>query len=71
MRGFFGDGGHFGTRIEYVTQVVQDGTGRVVELARHFTGSDPFVLSYGDILVNPANYRRLVAPPRTRKPSSA
>ena len=62
VRDFFGDGGRLGMRIEYVTQVVQDGTGRVVELAREFVGSDAFVLSYGDILVNPANYRRLVAP---------
>ena len=59
---FFGDGRCFGTRVEYVTQVVQDGTGRVVELARDFAGSDPFVLSYGDILVDPANYKRLAAP---------
>ena len=59
---FFGDGLCLGTRIEYVTQVVQDGTGRVVELARDFAGSDPFVLSYGDILVNPANYKRLASP---------
>jgi dTDP-glucose pyrophosphorylase len=34
----------------------------VVELARDFAGADPFVLSYGDILVNPVNYRRLTAP---------
>jgi NDP-sugar pyrophosphorylase family protein len=60
VRAFFGDGTSFGVQVHYVTQVVQDGTGRVVELARNFTGSDPFVLSYGDILVDPANYRRLV-----------
>jgi len=59
---FFGDGRSLGTRVEYVTQVVQDGTGRVVDLARDFVSGDPFVLSYGDILVNPANYRRLTAP---------
>jgi dTDP-glucose pyrophosphorylase len=58
---FFGDGRCFGTRIEYATQVVQDGTGRVVDLARDFAAADPFVLSYGDILVNPVNYRRLAS----------
>lgn len=58
---FFGDGSKFGVSITYVTQVVQDGTGRVVELARDFAGEDPFILSYGDILVSPENYRRLVA----------
>ena len=60
VRGFFGDGSKLGVRITYTTQVVQDGTGRVVELAKEFAGSDPFVLSYGDILISPANYLRLV-----------
>ena len=57
---YFGDGSNFGVSVEYATQVVQDGTGRVVELAKDFAGADPFVLSYGDILIEPANYRRLV-----------
>ena len=59
---FFGDGSKFGVRISYETQVVQDGTGRVVELGKVFAGNDPFVLSYGDILVDPVNYKRLTAP---------
>jgi len=59
VRDFFGDGSKFGIRVCYATQVVQDGTGRVVELAKDFAGSDPFILSYGDILINPANYPRL------------
>jgi UDP-N-acetylglucosamine diphosphorylase / glucose-1-phosphate thymidylyltransferase / UDP-N-acetylgalactosamine diphosphorylase / glucosamine-1-phosphate N-acetyltransferase / galactosamine-1-phosphate N-acetyltransferase len=58
---FFGDGSRFGVRIEYATQVVQDGTGKVVELASEFAGSDPFILSYGDILVGPENYPRICA----------
>ena len=62
VRDFFGDGAQFGVRIEYTTQVVQDGTGRVVELARGFCGADPFLLSYGDILVDASNYGRLVSP---------
>lgn len=51
---------HFGDQLEYTTQVVQDGTGRVVDLAREFVGAAPFVLGYGDILVDPANYKRIV-----------
>ena len=58
---YFGDGSKLGISVEYATQVVQDGTGRVVELARDFAGVNPFILSYGDILIDPANYRRLVA----------
>jgi len=61
VRAYFGDGARFGVAITYTTQVVQDGTGRVVELAKEFAGKDPFVLSYGDILIEPRNYRRLVA----------
>ena len=59
VRDFFGDGSKFGVRVSYATQVVQDGTGKVVELAREFAGSDAFVLSYGDILIDPKNYPRL------------
>jgi len=57
---FFGDGSRYKIDIQYATQVVQDGTGRVVDLAREFVGGSPFVLSYGDILVAPQNYQRLV-----------
>ena len=51
---------HFGAQLEYATQVVQDGTGRVVDLARDFVGNAPFILSYGDILVSPRNYEIIV-----------
>ena len=49
VQNFFGDGARSNVDIEYVVQTVQDGTGRVVNLARNFTGGSPFVLSYGDI----------------------
>jgi UDP-N-acetylglucosamine diphosphorylase / glucose-1-phosphate thymidylyltransferase / UDP-N-acetylgalactosamine diphosphorylase / glucosamine-1-phosphate N-acetyltransferase / galactosamine-1-phosphate N-acetyltransferase len=63
VRDYFGDGTCFGLQIKYATQVVQDGTGRVVELARDFVRQSPFILSYGDILVDPANYKSLVELP--------
>lgn len=56
----FTDGAAYDLKVEYVTQVEQDGTGRVVELAKEFAGNAPFVLSYGDILIQSSNYRRLV-----------
>jgi len=62
VREFFGDGKRFGARIAYAAQVVQDGTGKVVELAREFCAADPFLLSYGDILVERSNYATLAAP---------
>ena len=63
VREYFGDGGCFGLRISYATQIVQDGTGKVVELARDFAGADPFVLHYGDILIGPENYESLLTFP--------
>jgi UDP-N-acetylglucosamine diphosphorylase / glucose-1-phosphate thymidylyltransferase / UDP-N-acetylgalactosamine diphosphorylase / glucosamine-1-phosphate N-acetyltransferase / galactosamine-1-phosphate N-acetyltransferase len=60
VRNFLGDGSRYDIAIRYTTQTVQDGTGRVVDLARDFVRDTPFVLSYGDILVDPANYKRLV-----------
>jgi dTDP-glucose pyrophosphorylase len=60
VQNFFGDGSRYSIEIQYATQAVQDGTGRVVDLARNFAGDSPFVLSYGDILVDPANYKRFL-----------
>jgi UDP-N-acetylglucosamine diphosphorylase / glucose-1-phosphate thymidylyltransferase / UDP-N-acetylgalactosamine diphosphorylase / glucosamine-1-phosphate N-acetyltransferase / galactosamine-1-phosphate N-acetyltransferase len=60
VRDYFGDGTCFGLQIKYATQIVQDGTGRVVDLARDFVGHSPFVLSYGDILIDPMNYKSIV-----------
>src|SRR3954462_8924134 len=57
VQNYFGDGSRYKIDIQYVTQIVQDGTGRVVELARNFVGDSPFILGYGDILVDPANYK--------------
>jgi len=59
VRNFFGDGSGDNVAIQYATQTVQDGTGRVVDLSRDFVGDRPFVLSYGDILVDPVNYNRV------------
>ena len=60
VQDFFADGSRYNVAIQYKTQTVQDGTGRVVELARDFVADRPFILAYGDILVDPANYKRLV-----------
>ena len=64
VQNFFGDGSRYKIAIQYVTQTVQDGTGRVIDLARDFVGNSPFILAYGDILVDPANYKRVVDLPK-------
>ena len=60
VRNYFGDGTCFGLRINYATQPVQDGTGKVVNLARDFADNSAFVLGYGDILIDPQNYKRII-----------
>src|SRR6266571_3362001 len=60
VQNFFGDGSRYKIEIQYATQVVQDGTGRVVDLARNFVADSPFVLGYGDILAAPENYKRII-----------
>ena len=60
VRDFFSDGRRYEVSIQYATQTVQDGTGRVLDLARDFATDRPFILAYGDILIDPANYKRVV-----------
>jgi UDP-N-acetylglucosamine diphosphorylase / glucose-1-phosphate thymidylyltransferase / UDP-N-acetylgalactosamine diphosphorylase / glucosamine-1-phosphate N-acetyltransferase / galactosamine-1-phosphate N-acetyltransferase len=60
VRKIFDDGSRYNVAIHYATQTVQDGTGRVVDLARDFITDRPFILSYGDILVDSENYKRMV-----------
>jgi NDP-sugar pyrophosphorylase family protein len=57
----FGNGSSLGIKIHYVNQKVQDGTGKAPELAKSFVGSDPFLLTYGDILVRPETYKHMIA----------
>lgn len=56
----FGDGSRWGVTIRYVRQVVQDGTGKAPELAKAFVGGEDFLLTYGDILVKPETYGRML-----------
>src|SRR5438046_10082783 len=63
VRNFFGDGSRNKVAIQYAMQTVQDGTGRVVDLARGFVAGSPLGFSYGDVLVDPASYKRRVDPP--------
>ncbi len=57
---YFADGSRWGVRISFGRQEVQDGTGRAPELAAGFVGRDDFLLSYGDILVQPQTYHRML-----------
>lgn len=61
IEGHFADGARLGVRIAYARQAVPDGTGRAPEYAREFVGTDDFLLTYGDILVRPETYARMLA----------
>lgn len=61
VESYFGNGARWNSSIHYVRQVTQDGTGKAPELAKAFAGDDSFLLTYGDILVRPSTYQRMLA----------
>lgn len=46
--------------IEYVVQEQLEGTGRAVGLGRRFAGSDPCLVTFGDIVCESADYRGII-----------
>ncbi len=56
----FGNGSQWQASVSYGRQLVQDGTGKAPEPARTFVADSPFLLTYGDILVPPETYRRMI-----------
>lgn len=60
VESYFGNGSRWGINIQYGRQVIQDGTGKAPELAKNFVAASPFILTYGDILVQPDTYKRMV-----------
>lgn len=57
---YFGDGSKWGAHVHYGRQEKQDGTGRAPLPAREFVGTDPFLLTYGDILSHTGAYTGLI-----------
>jgi dTDP-glucose pyrophosphorylase len=60
VENYFGDGKKFGAHIAFGRQLVQDGTGKAPEVAKKFAGNAPFLLTYGDILVQPETYLQIL-----------
>lgn len=48
-----------GIQVDFVVQPVPNGTGSAALLAREFVGESDFILTFGDILVDPQVYLRL------------
>ena len=61
-----GDGRDLGVALHYCRQERPEGTARALLLAQSLLGSDPFALSWGDVLVSPGFYRELVSNFATR-----
>jgi dTDP-glucose pyrophosphorylase len=57
---YFGDGARWQARIACGRQPVQDGTGKAPEVAKDFVGNSPFLLTYGDILVERETYQQML-----------
>lgn len=66
----FGDGKRLGVELTYVWQEQYGGTGAAVLLAEEFVGEDRFVLGWGDIIIPPENYRRMMAIYRDEQPDA-
>ena len=47
--------------IEYVVQDKLEGTGRAVALGREFAGADSCLVTFGDIVCEPGDYRGIIA----------
>lgn len=56
----FANGSGIGLRLTYRRQPAAEGTGRALLLVRDIVNTAPFVLSWGDVLVEPRTYRALV-----------
>lgn len=52
----FLDGSKWGIRCSYGRQEVPDGTGKAPEIAKAWVAASPFLLSYGDILIDGQEY---------------
>lgn len=59
MREALGDGSQWGAALTYIVQPRPAGTGDAALLARDFIRGEPFMLSWGDILVPEAHYQRV------------
>ena len=55
----YGDGSSIGMHIEYAYQEGLSGTGSALLAVEGKTGSEPFLLMWGDVLSNPENYKRI------------
>jgi NDP-sugar pyrophosphorylase family protein len=60
MEVHLGDGSSMGISIRCIRQENPQGTGEAVSLARDLLSGEPFVMTYGDIVISPENYSAIL-----------
>ncbi len=58
LQDYLGDGSRWGWNVEYVPQEVPRGVGDAVNTAASALSDAPFLMTYGDIMLDPVNYGR-------------
>lgn len=66
IEAYFGAGERLGLPIRYFRQSHANGTAKALLLARDLVQRSPFVISWGDVLIEPRQYRRLLTAYRDR-----
>lgn len=61
IQDYFGDGSKFGLKITYVEQKEFLGTAHATGLAQNFMRNDPFLLIYGDLLMDQEVFQKSIA----------
>jgi len=67
VRSYFSNGERLALTVKYVPQPEQTGTAPAIELARESVGAEPFLLSWGDVVVRRADYAAVAALFRQRQ----
>ncbi len=61
IREYFGNGqGKFNVKIEHITQEEQLGTANAVNYAKDFVEDEPFLLTYGDLMIDPKIFKEVL-----------
>ncbi|MEM9445641.1 MAG: nucleotidyltransferase family protein [Verrucomicrobiota bacterium] len=60
IEAYFGSGSSFNVCMHYGRQEVVNGTGKAPEVAKEWIGDSPFILVYGDILVDQTDYANIL-----------
>ncbi len=57
---YFGDGDRVGLRLHYRAQQTLGGTADAMRLTRDLFDDEPFLMQWGDLMVDPANYPAII-----------